>query len=72
MARFMVAFHTLRNMILHGKRQENHIVTYQVDTDDPDIITKVSSVFLSDPDPKPKWDPKCKSRHEPSGNGDAN
>jgi hypothetical protein len=60
-------------MILHGKRQENHIVTYQVDTDDPDIITKVSSVFLSDPDPKPKWDPnKCKSRHEPNGNGDAN
>jgi len=72
MARFMVAFHVLRNMILHGKRQENHIVTYQVDTDDPDIITNVSSVFLSDPDPKPKWDPKCKNKREPNGNGDAN
>jgi hypothetical protein len=72
MARFMVAFHALRNMILHGARQENHIVTYQVDTDDPDIITKVSSVFLSDPDPKPKWDPECKNKPKPSGNGDAN
>jgi hypothetical protein len=73
MARFMVAFHALRNMILHGARQENHIVTYQVDTDDPDIITKVSSVFLSDPDPKPKWDPtKCKNERELKGNGDAN
>jgi len=72
MARFMVAFHTLRNMILHGKRQEHHVVTYQVDTDDPDIITKVSSVFLSDLDIKPKWDPKCKNRHEPNGSGDAN
>lgn len=71
MARLMVAFHTIRNMILHGIRQENHLVTYQVDTDDPDIITGVSSVFLSDPEPKPKWEPKWNER-EPKGNGDVN
>ncbi len=47
-------------------------MTYQVDTDDPDIITNVSSVFLSDPEPKPKWDPECKNKREPNGNGDAN
>lgn len=70
MARLMVAFHTIRNMILHGRRQENHLVTYQVDTDDPDILTNVSSVFLSDPEPTPKWEPKCKEQ-EPRGNGDA-
>lgn len=71
MARLMVAFYVVRNMILHGIRQENHVVTYQVDTDDPDIITNVSSTFESDPDPKPKWKPKCKER-EPKGSGDAN
>ena len=65
MARFMVAFHTLRNMIMHGERQENHVVTYQVDTDDPEIITSVFSKFVSDPEPKKEW--KCK--HEPNGNG---
>ena len=71
MARLMMAFHTVRNMILHGRRQENHLVTYQVDTADPDIITNVSSTFLSDPEPAPKWEPKCKEQ-EPRGNGDAN
>ena len=64
MARLMVAFHTIRNMILHGRRQENHVVTYQVDTNDPDIITNVSSTFLSDPEPKPKWEPKRDDREQ--------
>lgn len=64
MARLMVAFYTIRNMILHGARQENHVVTYQVDTDDPDILTNVSSVFLSDPEPKPKWEPKRDDREQ--------
>ena len=71
MARLMMAFHTVRNMILHGRRQENHLVTYQIDPDDPDIIVKVLSILESDPDPKPKWKPKCKER-EPKGSGDAN
>ena len=64
MARLMVAFYTIRNMILHGIRQENHLVTYQVDTDDPGILTNVSSVFLSDPEPKPKWEPKRDGREQ--------
>lgn len=65
MARILHAFHALRNMIMHGERQENHVVTYQVDTDDPEIITHVFSKFVSDPEPKREW--KCK--REPNGNG---
>ena len=69
MARLMMAFTAIRNMILHGERQEKHVVTYQVDTDDPDIVTNVFSSFVEDVEPRKEW--TCSERG-PNGNGDAN
>ena len=69
MARLMMAFTAIRNMILHGERQEKHVVTYQVDTNDPDIVTNVFSMFVEDVEPRKG--PKCKE-HGPNGNGDVN
>lgn len=70
MARLIMAFTAIRNMILHGERQEKHVVTYQVDTNDPDIVTNVFSMFVEDVEPRKG--PKCKNEREPKGSGDAN
>jgi hypothetical protein len=48
MARLIFAFHALRNMITHGGRKEDHLVTYVINTEDPDIICDVFSAFVSD------------------------
>jgi len=48
MARLIFAFNALRNMITHGSRKENHLVTYVINTEDPDIICDVFSAFVSD------------------------
>jgi hypothetical protein len=48
MARLIFAFHALRNMIMHGDRKEDHLVTYVINTEDPDIICDVFSAFISD------------------------
>ena len=65
MARLMMAFNAIRNMILHGERQEKHVVMYQVDTDDPDIVTNVYSEFVEDVEPRKEWSPK--SPQKPNG-----